>query len=124
MSIDVAKYLGREFDWKTYNCWDFVRDVWRDHCGVDLGARTPPSGKKADMERAFDEQLHFMVPSMAQRLDMPVDPCIVLMVRPGVLSHVGVFTQNRLLHLQPRGNVMLQDIHLATIGFKELRFYA
>lgn len=121
--IDAAKYLGREFHWRTYNCWDFVRDVWLDHTGIDLGHRTPSTGSKVDMARAFVEQEPVVSGGLLRRIEQPEPPCIVLMVRSGVLSHVGVLLQDGLLHLQPRGNVSIQDLRVASIGFTELRFY-
>lgn len=123
MSIVVDKYLGREFHWRTYNCWDFIRDVWLDHCGVDLGKRTPEPFSKEELKRTFAAQESDVDGKLIHRLAEPEDPCIVLLVRPNVLSHVGVFVRGKLLHLQPRGNVIHQDLAVASLGFKEVRFY-
>lgn len=121
--IEVAKYLGREFHWKTYNCWDFIRDVWFDHCGVDLGKRTPDSATAQAFKAAFMGQEFDVHNQIVTQIQHPEDPCLVYLARPGCLSHVGVLVQGRLLHLRPRGNVVHEDIELATIGFPEIRFY-
>lgn len=123
MSIVVDKYLGREFHWKNYNCWDFLRDVWLDHCGVDLGNRTPEVLTQETLKRMFAMQEFDVDGKLVHRIDEPEDPCIVMLVRPNVLSHVGVFVRGKLLHLQPRGNVIHQDLAVASLGFKEVRFY-
>lgn len=121
--IDVAKYLGREFHWRDYNCWDFTRDVWLDHCGVDLGKRTPASLTLTSLREAFRQQEFDVDGAVVQRIPSPEDPCLVLMIRPKVLSHVGVFVRDKVLHLLPRERSVLQDFRTATLGFQEIRFY-
>lgn len=121
--IDVQKYLGREFNWRSYNCWDFVRDVWMDHCGVDIGKRTPTVLTSANIQAAFLQQWGDVDGVVVQRLEGPIEPCLVLLMRPRIMNHVGVYTQGRLLHLLPRQRVQLQDLDVARIGFTEIRFY-
>jgi len=121
--IDVGKYLGREFHWKNYNCWDFIREVWIEHAGVDLGKRTPESVTVQAFRKAFEAQEFDVDGAVVRRLEHPIDPCLVLMIRPNVLNHVGVFVQGRVLHLLPKQRVQLQDFNIATMGFSEVRFY-
>lgn len=121
--IDTKRYLGREFHWRHYNCWDFIRDVWLDHCGVDLGKRTPTSVTAEAFKAAFSGQEFDVHNKIVRQVPKPVDPCLVYLSRPKCLSHVGVFVGGRLLHLRPRGNVVLEDFDTATIGFPEIRFY-
>ncbi len=121
--IEVGKYLGREFHWRNYNCWDFIRDVWLDHCGVDLGRRTPDSITTQDFLKAFSGQEFDVHNRIVHQIAQPEEPCLVYMSRPNSLSHVGVWVQGRLLHLRPRGNVVHEDFELASIGFPEIRFY-
>jgi len=121
--IDTAKYLDREFHWRNYNCWDFIREVWRDHCGVDLGRRTPDDITVKALVAAFSTQEFDVDGSIVTRIAEPEDPCLVMMVRPKILSHVGIFVNNQILHLIPRGKAQLQDFRYATIGFPEVRFY-
>lgn len=123
MRVDVAKYLGREFSWRNYNCWDLTRDVWLDLTGVDLGKRTPAKLDKDGIREAFEHEQDILRECPVNRVPGPVDPCIVFMLRPKVMSHVGVFTQQRVLHLIPRQGVFLQDFRMATSGFEEVRFY-
>lgn len=121
--IDTKKYLGREFHWRNYNCWDLIRDVWLDHCGVDLGKRTPESVTAQAFRAAFMGQELDVHNKIVHQISQPEDPCLVYMHRPGIMSHVGVYVGGRLLHLVPRGNVTLEDFHTASMGFKEIRFY-
>lgn len=123
MSIVVDSYLGREFNWRTYNCWDFTRDVWLDHCGVDLGARSPRTGSPSKLREAFSEMVPKVVGPLITRIPAPEDPCIVMLMRPTVFNHVGVFVRGKLLHLRPHGNVVHQDLETASLGFQEVRFY-
>lgn len=123
--VDVAKYLtGREFHWRNYNCFHFVRDVWLDLTGVDLGDLSPTEATPGSMQGAFTAGEEALLgANKVARIPRPVDPCIVLMLRPRVLNHVGIFTQRRVLHLAPRLQVRLEDFKLATMSFNEVRFY-
>lgn len=121
--IEIDRYLGREFHWKRYNCWDFVRDVWKDYCGVDLGHRTPDVVTQQTLKESFSIQEFDVDGKIVKRIAEPEDPCLVMLVRPRILSHVGVYVRGRLLHLQPRGNVIHQDLAQAAQGFTEIRFY-
>lgn len=122
--VDVGKYLGREFSWRSYNCWDFTREVWLDVTGVELGMRTPESVDRKALQGAFDAtEPELSGKGVVSRIPSPIDPCIVLMVRPRVLSHVGIFVQHRVLHLVPKQGVFLQDFKMATMGFSEVRYY-
>ena len=121
--IVVDKYLGREFHWKRYNCWDFIRDVWKDHCGVDLGKRDPADWTRTALAEAFRQQQFDVEGKLVTRIPEPEDPCLVMFVRPNVLSHVGIWVRGRVLHLQPRGNVILQPLSEVAIGFTEIRWY-
>lgn len=123
MTIEVDRYLGREFHWKRYNCWDFVRDVWLDHAGVDLGNRTPEVVTQQTLKEMFAIQEFDVDGRVVRRIPNLEDPCLVMLVRPNVLSHVGVYVRGKLLHLQPRGNVIHQDLAVAAQGFTEVRFY-
>lgn len=121
--IQVDKYLGREFHWKNYNCWDFIRDVWQDHAGVDIGRRVPEAWTKIALTEAFAKQQFDVENALVKRIPEPVDPCLVMFVRPNVLSHVGVWVRGKVLHLQPRGNVIHQPLDDVALGFPEIRWY-
>lgn len=120
--IEVDKYLGREFNLRTYNCWDFIRDVWKDHCGVDLGSRTPNPATAAAMVAAFQNCQFDVEGQVVKRIEEPEDPCLVMLIRPKVMSHVGVFVRGKLLHLAWGSNVRHQPLD-EVLGFSEIRWY-
>lgn len=122
--IQTAKYLDRQFHWKNYNCWDFIREIWLDHCGVDLGQRTPEDTTIVAHRDAFYKQWDEVHNKIVHELPGPADPCLVLMLRPKVLSHVGVHTKGNIIHLHPRMGVLVQDVRSATQGFPEIKWYA
>lgn len=99
--VSTDRYMAREFDFATSNCWHLVRDVWRDMTGVDLGDLTPESVDPGSLNGAVDAAARG---PMFARIGAPRQPCIVLMrQRKDPIPHVGVLLRWRLLHLTPRG---------------------
>lgn len=121
MIKSIDEYLSRQHNMKEYNCWDFLREVWLDITGVDVGHRTPSSCSREEMKALFqhganDEPLF-------KRLANRKDPCIVLMMRGNMLPHVGVYLRDRVLHLPEKSYTKFEPIEQATLGFKEVRYY-
>lgn len=123
MKVNFRKFFEKEFHWKTYNCWDFTREVWLDAGGVDIGARQPKEWTAAGFRTAFEEQEFEVSGKVVQRLPGPVEPCLTMLTRPGVLSHVGVFSRGSLFHLHPFKGVVLEPLEIVRMGFNEVRFY-
>lgn len=123
MKVDFRKFYGKEFHWRNYNCWDFTREVWKDAGGVDIGSRQPREWTSAGFREAFAEQEHDVSGRIVQRLDQPENPCLVMLTRPGVLSHVGVYVRGKLFHLHPFKGVVLEPLEIVAMGFDEVRFY-
>jgi hypothetical protein len=53
----------------------------------------------------------------------PVNPCVVLMIRPGRVPHAGLFRNGRILHIDDRG-VRFECLDVAIYGYSEVRYYA
>lgn len=116
--ISVDKYLSKKHDMKQYNCWDFIREVWLELTGEDIGHRTPPSGSRKEMIQRFkEEEIQF------ERLETVQDPCIVLFLREKILPHVGVYIRGRVLHLPEKSFGRYDPLSIASMSFKETRFY-
>lgn len=120
--LDVDKYLAKTHHITEYNCWDFIREIWIDLTGEDIGKRTPPSGTRSDMKLKFaEEEAHFI------KLDGPANPSIVLFKRPRLLPHVGICIKHvgkwRILHLAEGGSGKLEPVELASLGFTEIGYF-
>lgn len=113
----VDTYLGKRFDIVKYNCWDFVREVWLELTGKDVGCRTPEPATPLAMRRRFDKE-----ESEFTRLDKPVSPCIVLMRRPRATPHVGIFYKGKVLSIDERGVTFL-PVDIAVLRFTIVRYY-
>lgn len=114
----IDDYLLKKFDIRTYNCWDLVREVWLRLMDQDLGS---------------PELLHFTTHEMSdvveawsdlryREIDAPQSPCIVLMIRPRYMPHVGVYYNGRVLHIK-RSGAQYQPIEVASLGFSQVRYY-
>lgn len=115
--FSVDPYLARDFDQVRYNCWDLLRDAWRELTGIDIGHRTPSPATPLAMRRRFDrEEADFV------RLPEARSPSIVLMRRPKAVPHVGLFWRGKVLHIQP-GGARYEPLAIAGLGFPEVRFY-
>lgn len=116
MSV-VDKYLGKTFKYKTYNCYDFVREVWLELTGTDLGAQTPPtSGIEAYTDKALQ------VANTLERLESPADPSIVLLQRARLEPHIGVYYSGKVLHLTKTGAYYMPLSQVST-GYPTVTFY-
>lgn len=106
MSID--NLLDRTWS-KNYTCNEFACDVWKQITGLDLADRLLKSlAGNGDF----------------QKLDTPQSPCIVYFTNNNQTpTHVGVFFDNKVLHLTMRG-VQYMPLEIISVGFKEVRFYA
>lgn len=105
MSID--NLLDRTWS-KNYTCNEFACEAWQQITGEDLSKR---------LNRFLNRKGGF------ELLERPDSPCIVFFKHNFQTStHVGVFFDNKVLHLTGRG-VQYMPLEIVSIGFKEVRFY-
>lgn len=116
--LEVDKYIQKRHSMKDYNCWDFIREVWIDLTGIDIGHRTPTNlSRKAMKERFEKEEYQF------KRLTVLQDPCLLLFKRNKILPHVGVYYKGKVLHLPEKSNGKYEPLDIASLGFQEVRYY-
>jgi hypothetical protein len=115
MSIDL--FFNRVYNKSKYNCAHLVAEVWQHLTGEDIhellaGFLLPPRDRyvKNGIQHNFE------------KLKNPVSPCLVLMRKPKLAPHVGLFYQGRVLHIHEAG-VQFQPLDKATRGFTKLSFY-
>lgn len=117
MTYSIDKFYDREYNEKEYNCLHFVREVWLDITGKDIGTKLATFMLPAqDRTATFESRQYF------QRVDTPVEPSIVLMGRARTPPHVGIYIGGKVLHIHPRG-VELQPVDVAMRGFSTVRYY-
>lgn len=112
----VDEFLLRKYR-PDYTCLEFAADVWEAHTGTNIMAllksfHTPVNDVKA---RRQSLRLGF-------ELATPEDPCIVVMQRPKVTPHIGIYLRGRVLHLQPSG-AEFQPVDVAARHFTRTKFY-
>ena len=112
----VDKYFGRVYDSKKYTCLHFVRDVWQDYTGKDIGEALA-SFFKLDQRRPNKSHLKSF-----ERILHPKDPCFVVFSRPRAIIHIGIYIRGRVLHLTERGSEF-QPIDVVRLGFSDIRFF-
>jgi hypothetical protein len=116
MSID--KFLGKVYNKNTYNCAHFVVEVWEHLTKRDISDAfacflLPEKERTASMSI----RNHFT------KLEKPVNLCIVLMQRPRTEPHVGLFYNNRVLHINEKG-VQFMPLEIASFGYNKIGFYS
>jgi hypothetical protein len=114
--IKVDYFLNRRFT-ARYTCWDFVREVWKQMTGVDIGDRTPP----VFQEMALNAAVKQAIPDF-QELVAASDPCIVLFERDRMEPHIGVYLKRRVLHLRRTG-AAFEELRFARMGFARARYF-
>jgi hypothetical protein len=115
--INVEKYLGpREFNLIDNNCYDFLREVWKDYTGVDLGDCQPRPRTFAQMRRQFDRHAAVALSGLISEIPHPVEPCIVYVERKYRLPHCGILIDGKLLHMDKTGMVKHEPLSAEWLG--------
>ena len=121
----MRPYDEIKFDWMTYNCGHFTREVWLELTGVDLGLRMPERLTREALVNAFVKGESEVVGKLIQEIPEPVDPCLVMLQSGRCVPHVGVYTAGALLHLPKDGKVehrKLDDV-MSAGRFTSARFF-
>jgi hypothetical protein len=102
----VRHLLDRERS-GSYDCATYAAEMWEHLTGDDI------------------RPVLLMLSGAAyfRRVSKPAEPSLVVMRRGHAATHVGIFVRGRVQHLGRRGPVR-QPLHLATLGYKSVRFYA
>lgn len=100
----MDKLFEAVYNKKSYNCFHFARDVWREVTGRDRLIGSP-------------QELR----SIFERIDSPTDPCLVVFTG-GRDTHIGVYFEGRVMHLTESG-VSRERLASASVGFKKVSFY-
>lgn len=115
MVRSIDKFFFRTSS-KSYNCLDFVREVWKELTGDDIVERlTMLQGRFS--ERHVGTGLRQFV-----KLDSPVSPCIVAFQRVRLTPHVGIYLDGKVLHLCDRG-VEYQPMNVVKSYFRRINYY-
>lgn len=102
---------------RTYNCFDFVQEVWLRMTGEDV------RNKMTKLIGDFKNR-RWTASGMKQfkRLTEPSHPCFVVMQRKRTTPHVGIWFEGRVLHLTATG-VEWQPLQVARRYFTDIRYY-
>lgn len=123
--INPNDYMERKFNWENYTCFHFVRDVWKDHTGTDLGTYFPEDNTVRAWARAFQRHSGNVIASVLTEIKEPVNPCLVLFTNRTPVPHCGVMVDGRILHLPKEGNAKLDPIEevVHDYGATSLRYF-
>lgn len=97
MGIVVDKYLDR-VPTDEYKCFDFVREVWRDAFGVDVGDQLKALAAALTERKLVGSDLR-----TCEKLKAAVDPCFVVMQRKRTVPHIGIMCEGEVLSLTGNG---------------------
>lgn len=115
--FSVDKYLNKSFSYKNYNCYHFVRDIWLELTGVDLGDQVPKDpGTEAYNQKALQ------VANTLTELPSPQDPSIVLFRRARLEPHIGVYLNGKVLHLTRHGAYYMA-LGQVSAGYPKVTYY-
>lgn len=113
----VDRYLQKTFNYQTYNCYHFVRDVWLELTGIDLGDQVPDQKSSS----IYNEKA-LQVANTLTALDTVQNPSIVLFQRLRVEPHIGVYFDGRVLHLSRHGAYYM-PLDQVSAGYTKVSFY-
>ena len=114
----IDQFLNRTYNAKNYNCLHFASEVFEAIAGESLLERFEglTCGKVSDRHFQRRHRAGF------ERLPTGISPCVAIFQRPHGTPHIGVFYKGRILHLKETGPIY-QDLDIALIPFKSVRFY-
>lgn len=96
--IRVDDFLDRERG-PQYKCFDFVREVWLESFGEDVGQKLT-----AFLGEVSTRKFKLSDIKKCRLLKAPVDPCFILLQRDNRLPpHVGIWHCGSVLHLAATG---------------------
>lgn len=116
--MNLDRFYSRVYNEKTYNCAHFVCEVWKDLTGEDITHKLTGM-MTVKNERVVDPKLRFKF----KKLDgKPNQPCLIVMHRRRIGSHVGIYLNDKVLHITESG-VERVSVEIATYGFDKFGFY-
>lgn len=110
--MNLDKFFSKTYDEKNYNCLHFAAEVWKELTNQDLFEL---------IENIINGKINKETKYQFESLTKATSPCIVIMKRRGCNSHVGIFYDNRVIHLTELG-VECYNLDIASRGFNKLRF--
>lgn len=115
MNLDV--YYDKVYNESKYNCAHFVCEVWEKLTGFDVswalaGAMTGQTDRRLDAHRLLS----------LKRLEAPESPCIALFQAGRRAPHVGIFLEDKILHITKDG-VNWSSVENVMLCFNRVRFY-
>ena len=109
----IDSLLSQEYCSKTNNCSHFFVKAWE--------TVAEPLNSEGVCEEDFEIALISALDEF-QRIERVSSPCAVLMSNTNAPSHLGLFFNNKVIHMTPQG-VICQSLKAATISFSKVRFY-
>jgi hypothetical protein len=114
----IDPYLDR-MPRNDYNCLDFVREVWLGLFNDDVKRRLDALCAGV---HSSDGVIKLSGVKGFEKLDAPISPCFVVMQRSRLQPHIGIFYNNRILHLRDNG-VEYQPLQVARRYFTKIGYY-
>jgi hypothetical protein len=115
-AFSLDKYLGASFDLHNYNCWHFACDVWHDLTGIRHHTSIEDF-RVGSLNRIAADTSDTLV-----KLSEAVSPCFVLMQRRMATPHIGVYYNEKVLHLNERG-AAYAPLSVVIAGFQTVNYY-
>ena len=100
--MNLNQFLDRQYDLTAYNCGHFVTEVWKEVTGEDI----------TDLCSDFISTGFAKTRRKLERLPRPKNPCLIVMAADHLPPHVGVFIENKVIHLQESGPISQSLIFL------------
>lgn len=117
--MNIRHYLSKEWS-VDYNCWSLVQDVYQTEYGVEF-PDVPIDAE--DIRGVMREFAGSSLRDQFEKIDAPVDGCLVEMGEAGRARHVGVFYQGRILHNYYQSGVVFErDPPIPVIAYYAARF--
>jgi hypothetical protein len=116
--MNFAKFMFKGRRGKSYTCLHFSEEIWEYVTGCKLNGKLVDLYDPKPSSAKLVKTLHDF-----KRILKPISPCLVLMTQHGKEPHIGVFVDNKVIHLGPNVPEYV-PLDLAGRGFTHFRYYA
>ena len=123
---EINQYIGIPYkkagnDINGFDCWGFVRYIQKEYYNLELPIISVDSSNMLSVMRNFksnDEIANW------EEQQTPSEGCAVLLTQSANPSHVGVWTNNGLLHaVKGMGVIFSSKRNLQATGWSNLKYY-